>query len=417
MQTCPAWVARSRWLLTALSSAACTGSEPSGTAATASATGALEHGARANGVEGHGQGRELPRARPFGRPEVVARFFDAMPTGVTVSASGRIFVNFPRWGDPVPFTVGEVVHGAVVPYPNAEVNTWPAPDARSRFVSVQSVVVDASDRLWVLDTGSVEMKPPVAGGAKLVAIDLGTNRIVKIIVFTPDVALPSSYLNDVRFDLRRSTAGMAFITDSSAKGPNGFVVVDLAAGTARRKLGRHPSVQPEPGFLAVVEGRPVYDTSAGGPPHSIGSGSDGIAISSDGAKLFYSPLSSRRLYAVSTDALAAADSSDADVAATVEDLGDKGASDGLESDAEGRVYATNYENDAVLRRTPDGVWQTVAADPRLLWPDTLSLEGGYLYFTANQLHRQPRFHDGRDEREKPYLLFRVPVDGTPVSLR
>ena len=32
----------------------------------------------------------------------------------------------------------------------------------------------------------------------------------------------------------------------------------------------------------------------------------------------------------------------------------------------------------------------------MLWPDTMSLAGdGYLYFTANQLHRQPSYHNGR----------------------
>lgn len=30
----------------------------------------------------------------------------ALPTGVTVSHQDRIFINFPRWGDSVPFTVG-----------------------------------------------------------------------------------------------------------------------------------------------------------------------------------------------------------------------------------------------------------------------------------------------------------------------
>jgi hypothetical protein len=42
---------------------------------------------------------------------------------------------------------------------------------------------------------------------------------------------------------------------------------------------------------------------------------------------------------------------------------------------------------------------------------------GYLYFTANQLHRQARFHGGKDLREKPYALFRVKVDAGPVALR
>ncbi len=105
--------------------------------------------------------------------------------------------------------------------------------------------------------------------------------------------------------------------------------------------------------------------------------------------------------------------------ATVLDEGDKGgAADGLESDAAGYIYATNYEHNAILRRRPDGGWETVAHDPCLLWPDTLSLAtDGYLYVTANQLHRQPRYHQGQDLRHKPYTLFRVHVDAQPVLLR
>ena len=71
------------------------------------------------------------------------------------------------------------------------------------------------------------------------------------------------------------------------------------------------------------------------------------------------------------------------------DEGDKGgAADGLESDAAGHVYATNYEHNAILRRHPDGEWENVAHHPRLLWPDTLSVAtDGYLYVTANQLRQ------------------------------
>ncbi len=59
------------------------------------------------------------------------------------------------------------------------------------------------------------------------------------------------------------------------------------------------------------------------------------------------------------------------VAATVTDEGDKGGgADGLESDAAGYIYATNYEHNAILRRRFGGEWETVVHDPRLLWPDT-----------------------------------------------
>ena len=81
--------------------------------------------------------------------------------------------------------------------------------------------------------------------------------------------------------------------------------------------------------------------------------------------------------------------SEAALAAAVVDLGDKGASDGMEMDANGRLYASDYEHNAIHARDADGRWTTVVHDPRILWPDTLSMgPGGYLYFTANQLHRQ-----------------------------
>jgi hypothetical protein len=46
-------------------------------------------------------------------------------------------------------------------------------------------------------------------------------------------------LNDVRFDLRRGTEGVAFITDSAQKGANGIIVVDLGTGESWRRLNDH----------------------------------------------------------------------------------------------------------------------------------------------------------------------------------
>ncbi len=353
----------------------------------------------------------------FGSPEVVATFHGPMPTGVTVSHSGRIFVNFPRWGDDVPFTVAELRNGKAIAFPDEAVNK-PDGDPGRQFISVQSVVVDPKDRLWVLDTAAPEFKPVTPGGPKLVCIDLAQNKVVDTIHFPPEVALTTTYLNDVRFDLRRGPAGMAFITDSSDNGPNGIIVVDLATKRSWRKLNDHPTTKAAPGFLPIVEGRPLYGRPAPGKVEPLKLGSDGIAIGHDGKRLYYCPLSSRRLYSVSVDALADEKLSPAEVARTVEDHGDKGASDGLESDAQGRVYCSDYEHNAIHRRRPDGIVEPVATSPQMLWPDTLSLAtNGYLYFTANQLHRQKRFHEGKDLRQKPYLLMRVKVDGTPVLLR
>jgi hypothetical protein len=42
---------------------------------------------------------------------------------------------------------------------------------------------------------------------------------------------------------------------------------------------------------------------------------------------------------------------------------------------------------------------------------------GNLYFSANQVHRQPQFHKGSDEQVKPSSLFLIKIDAGPVLLK
>ena len=219
----------------------------------------------------------LPAEQPIGQIEPVAYFYDAMPTGVTVSRNGRIFINYPRWGDDVPFTVAELRDGKAVAYPNADVNVYVPAHPGTTLISVQSVVVDALDRLWILDTAAPGLEEPKAGGAKLVAVDLATNKVVKTIVLPASVVLKTTYLNDVRFDLRQGKAGVAYITDSSLSGrPGGLIVVDLATGVAWRRLTGHRSTSPDPAFVPIVEGEIMALRDPGKPPKPLAVAADGI---------------------------------------------------------------------------------------------------------------------------------------------
>jgi sugar lactone lactonase YvrE len=367
--------------------------------------------------------KTTPTAQPteltIGQIEPVFEFRTGpMPTGVTVSRNGRIFVNFPRWGDQVPFTVGEIRQGQVVPYPDPAINRPDPARPGESLISVQSVVVDAADRLWILDTAAPSFSPPQPGGAKLVAVDLATNKVVKTIVLSATAVLPTTYVNDVRFDLRQGTAGIAYITDSSVSGPGGIIVVDLDSGEAWRKLNGHPSTMPDPAFVPIVEGETMaIRRKVGEKPAPFSVATDGIALSADGKTLYYCPLSSRHLFSVPTAVLRDRAATNDAAAQAVRDLGEKGASDGLEADDQGRIYATDYEHDSIRQRSPDGTWRTIAHDPRILWPDTMSVaRDGYLYFTTNQLERQAMFHEGRDLREKPYMLWRIHIGAGPVAL-
>lgn len=356
-----------------------------------------------------------PAERAIGNVEQVATFRDAMPTGVTVSETGRIFINYPRWGDHVPFTVAELRNGKAVAYPDAATNVADPADPARGFISVQSVVADGRGRLWVLDTAAPGFSAPKPGGAKLVAIDLKTNRIVKTVIVPANVMLSTTYVNDMRFDFRIGQEGVAYTTDSSLAGPGAIIVLDLANGTAQRRLSGHASTSPDPAFVPVVEGEAMLMRNADGTSQRFTVASDGIALSPDGATLYYSAVSTRHLYAVPTALLRDASVSENQLDGAVRDLGEKGASDGLEADATGAVYATDYEHNSIRKMNPDGQWSTIAHDPRMLWPDTMSIgPDGYLYFTANQLHRQATFNGGKDAREKPYSLLRVRINAAPA---
>jgi sugar lactone lactonase YvrE len=320
-------------------------------------------------------------------------------TGVTLSRSGRLFVNYPRWSDTYLNAVVEVMpDGSARPFPDRAWNQWDRKpqSAGEHFVCVQSVVADEQDALWVLDPAAPLLTSPVPGGAKLVRIDLAANRVDRVIPFGADVVRPESYLNDVRVDLHNQ---VAYITDSGA---GGIVVVDLSSGTARRCLDGHPSVLAEPGVDIAINGKPVRDAQ-GKPPtfHS-----DGIALSHDGGFLYFQPITATSMYRISTDVLRNATASAAAVAGAVERYASTFPVDGLWIDSRDRIYLTDITHTAVSRLNPDRTVERLFTDSRLQWPDTFS-EGpdGTMYVTVSHINESATYNGGTSVRRRPYAVF------------
>lgn len=363
------------------------------------------------------QDKPIPAQKSIGTLEVVARITGAMPTGVAVSADGRIFINYPRWGDAVEFTVAEIIEGKPTAYPNKQMNEIGNSETQfERIISAQSVVIDPTgSTLWIVDTGSIRPKPISYGGPKLIAIDLKTNQVKRKIAIERDALEESTYLNDVRFQMTLGEAGYAFITDSSSNG--GIIVVDLKSGKSWRKLGKTYATMSDPGFYPVVEGKILMERPAGRPAERFNVGSDGLAVSADGTKLFFRSLTSRHLYSVPTEALISHSLNDQQLLGMVQDHGRiAGASDGLEADREGRIYLTDYENNAIHRyKGSIAKLETIVYSPYAIWPDSMALaDDGHLYFTANQLNRRAVFNNGKDHRIQPYMIFRIRTDGHPI---
>lgn len=331
--------------------------------------------------------------------DVVAEFPNQQVTGVAVSRSGRIFANFPYWSDGHTVSVVELGPGGEQrPYPNADWNRMSrAP--MERFVCVQSVHVDAADNLWIVDAGSPKQTGVVEGGAKLVKVDLTTNRVTQVVHFDSSVAPEKSYLNDVRVDTRNN---FAFLTDSNL---GAIVVVDLANEQARRVLENDPSVKPEPNLQLRVGGTVLIDPEKDQP---LAIASDGLALDEEGRWLYYKALTGRTLYRVPVDDLEASVRAQVDLGNRVERLGQVPASDGL-TFHEGKIYLTAIEDNAVVRFDPTSrTSELIVRDQRLHWPDSFAFASdGTLYVTTSQIHLTPRFNRGETRVRDPYRVFRI----------
>lgn len=330
--------------------------------------------------------------------DVVYANHDFQITGVTVSRSGRLFVNFPRWSDRYLNAVVEVRNdGSIQPYPDEEWNRWDMKpgSAGKHFVCVQSVVADDGDSLWVLDPAAPLLAPSIPGAPKLVRIDLASNEVRRVYSFPPDVAGLETYLNDVRIDTRRKTA---YITDSGA---GGIIVLDTESGKSHRALDRHPSVMAEQGISISVNGKPVIGPT-GRPPQF---NSDGIALSSNGEYLYYQALTGATIYRVPTAALR--DNQGRQAAKAVEQVVKTFPADGLWLDSEDRLYLSNINESAVSRLLHDGTVETLVSDPRLQWPDTFTQgPDGTMYITASHINDAPQFNQGKSARTEPYTVFK-----------
>ncbi|MDX6613960.1 MAG: hypothetical protein QOD75_3146 [Blastocatellia bacterium] len=320
--------------------------------------------------------------------------------GVAISRTGRIFVNFPRWIDePTPSVAELAADGSLVPYPNAALNDWdkiPDESVRDHFVSVQSVVVDDDDALWILDPASPAFLEVVPGGAKLLKVNLGSNEVERTYHFDNESAPPKAYLNDVRF-----AHGSAFMSDS---GLGAIVVLDLTTGKVRRLLEDHASTKAEPSVEPIIGGRPWKFADNTTPQvHS-----DGIAIDPQREHLYYKALVGRTLYRVAISALLDESLSPEALGNLVERVAVIEPTDGLEFDADGNLYLTSLEWNAIKVLRPDGRIEVVARAADFLWPDTITMSNeGDLLFSASQFHLMPAFNGNEDKRTPPYKVFRL----------
>ncbi|MBO4852367.1 MAG: hypothetical protein J5477_01900 [Schwartzia sp.] len=302
-------------------------------------------------------------------------------TGVAVSPAGRLFVCFPAWGNHPNYHVGEILNGAVYPYYEVEDN--------ASFISVESVFADATNTLWILDTGRRPNAPVDPVGVRLFMVNLATNQIARTYTLPSDVVLPDTTMSDVRVDNAR---GAAYLSDS---GHGGVIVLDLASGHAWRALTDIPEVCSNLQSIYFPTG--LFTKLAN---------CNGLELSKDKKLLYFCSLGSDVLYSVPTDALLDESLSVAQRQALIKAVNVKNVP------TDGMVLRDNSLFMGALSN--EGVWEfqldlpNVAEAGALLnlgkdirWADSFALAAdNSIYFTTSAINYPPG-------QQAPYELYHM----------
>lgn len=333
------------------------------------------------------------------------------PSGIAVSSDNRLFLGFPRHADNhTEFALAELTDGNLVPFPEKDF-IYPSTKPYTEWlVSPHGLFIDKNDILWVLDDGKRSgMKEIPEGAAKVVAIDIHTKKVLHKLIIPKPVLADEAHYNDLRVDLSHGKQGTVYIVNSGFGAHYSIVVIDVASGKVREVLRNHFSTSPEPGFVAFLEGIPlVFDLKE--PTFPVG-GVDGISISPDEKTLYWTTISGRKLYSISTDVLSDFNTTEKTVENAVVFEGGHPACDGLAEDEDGNIYFGAFEQQSIVQRSPDGNYKLLAHDKEnFVWPDGLAYRNGFVYVTLGQWNRLPGFNGGKELRKPPYWVVKININ-------
>lgn len=342
--------------------------------------------------------------------EVIAKVSPPNPdmSGIAVSSDNRVFLGFPRHADNhTSYALAELVNGVPVPFPNKEYIYPSSKPYAEWLVSPHGMYIDKNDVLWVLDDGKrAGQKEIPLGAAKVVAIDIKSKKILHTLIISKPVLSDDAHYNDLRIDLTHGKNGTVYIANSGFEERYSLIVLDVASGSVREVLLNHYSTSPQPGFMTFLEGKPLtYDFKKQTFPNG---GADGIALSPDSKKLYYTTISGRKLYSIDTSLLSDFETTQQQIADAVTYEGEHPACDGLAEDEFGNIYFGAFEQQSIVMRSNGGNYSLMAHDTEnFVWPDGLAYRNGYVYVTLGQWNRLPGFNEGKDLRKPPYLVIRI----------
>lgn len=360
----------------------------------------------------------------------VALTLETPCNGVSTTASGRLFVLYARVDGTQAQGLPEVVewvNGSGLAYPDAAWNSYAGGDGggnnfssttanpATTLIRVNSQRIGPDGNLWLVDTGSPGFGTPVMlpEGPKLVVVDVGTNRVTRVYGMG-NVTRSDSLLDDIRFHAARGTA---YLTDAGAVGA--LIVLDLASGRAVRVLEAEASTG-QFALPASGEGRLLRSGGTAGVGPLVYIRADQLEVSPEGRYLYWQPASGG-MWRIETRYLDQAlynSSLAGTLAGYVEPFALTPSTGGTAIDAEGSIYVSDVDRQAIEKVDANGTRTTIVQDERLLWVDAMWISSDRkLWMPAAQLNRGAPFSAGDSSRiVKPLYVYTMDIGVGPSPI-
>ena len=343
---------------------------------------------------GGGQIYKYAPAEPFLGKEQVYEFFSyEEPIGNIAAtpdtANTRVFFTIHPESRPEHYKLCEIIAGKAVPYPT---------EGQSLYITPLGLFADRQNRLWVIDHGNHGFD-----GARLLAFDLSTDKLVLYYKFSREVAELGSFFNDLSVT---SDGKFVFIADVSFFGKKpSLVVFDVEKQEARSLLDGHPSVTSQ-GYVPVT---PTKKMRFFGGLVDLMPGIDGLDVDPTDTYVYYAAMSHSMLYRIPVTACTDFSQTPETVAAQVEEVSRKPLSDGIRVGPDGWVYITDVEHQSVDWVDPavGGKPKNLLQDSRIRWADGLSFGGdGFCYLADSAIPDQMLRSKRHMRKSAPYFIFR-----------
>jgi hypothetical protein len=330
----------------------------------------------------------------------VAASPDAMLNNAAVSPRGRVFSSFPRWSEqPTPGVAEAMQDGTFRPYPGGAWNSWaPGSSPEQGFVAVHSLHADRTNHLWVVDDAAPFHARYVAGGPKVVDIDLDSDMVVQVYPIPPEFLPTGAVLGHVRVD-----ANYIYVTES---GVGAIIVIERQSGRARRVLAGHPKMLADPRIVPLIDGREFRQTSGKVPVVNASL----IELSADGEWLYFNCLLGPVLRRVPVERLLNEKISDETIGNTIEDIVRIPPCAGIARDHSGNLYLSSFTDSSILRLHRKEL-EVVACHPRIAFPNESSVGlDNWFYVPASQANRIGLYQpDGIPTVKRPWEVLKFPL--------